>query len=321
MISPSKPAPPPPSLLERLLALLGATGPLRICFDDLSGITVDYPELTLPVARQIHDCDHCQLAKSSVHWSFDGRYADCTMNKRATNRIALRRQTGFHGLCHLGLLDLVEPVIHHGVLLGVLYYGQVSVREWRKKSLARIARHCQRKQIDPAPLLATFERVPVITRAEIGTHRERLRTMAETIHLLCESLAVPVERYRIDYESVTWRILAQKPSLVRLVGEHVSRHYGEPCRVSDLARRFQCHPNYLGALFGKSVGMSLNDYVNRVRIERAKHLLRVDRFGISEVGYKCGFSDPSRFGKTFRQHEGMSPLTYRRTFEKDQTPV
>jgi len=130
-----------------------------------------------------------------------------------------------------------------------------------------------------------------------------------------------VERYRIDFESARWRGLDRQPPLVRTVGEFIHKHYDGPCRVSDLARRFQCHPNYLGALFRKSMGLSLNDYVNHIRVERAKHLLRTGRLGVSEVGYRCGFADPSHFGKVFRQALRATPLAYRKSFEKDQKRI
>jgi len=309
---------PAASLLARLLDLLVASGEMRACFDDLSGITIDYPEFALPERRQIHDCAHCLLAKQPGAWDTQVEVGDCAMNKRATNYLAIRRKHGLHGLCHLGLFDLVEPLIYHGVVLGVFYYGQVSVKEWRLRSEKKIRRHCARRHLDPAPFLRTFSAAPSIRQVQIGDYRRRLLTIVESVGLICESLAVPVDRYRVGWEAMSWRFLAKKPTLIQAVGSYIAKNYDKPCRVSDLAQRFHCHPNYLGSFFQRCVGQSLGDFVSVIRIDRAKHLLQTGRFSIGEIAYKCGFSDLSQFGKVFRRFAGHSPSDYRALFEKHQ---
>ncbi|SDT92049.1 PocR sensory domain-containing protein [Verrucomicrobium sp. GAS474] len=311
---PSAALPPPSStrpLLARAIRLLEEGGPLRVNFDDLSGITLDYPELALPAPNDRHACAFCTFAKQFPDDRLSGAHTDCSLNKRATNEIALRRAKGFEGLCHLGVFDIVEPLVYHGGVLGVFYYGQVAIREWKAASLARIARYCRRRGLAPGPFRAAYERLPVLSLAEAEPHRERLKTVVAMIALCCEALALPTERYHSGPLAVRWRDFEVMPVLIRQVEAYVYRHLDQPCRVIDLARHFRCNANYLGATFKKCMGCEIGDYVNLIRVKRAKRLLPSPRLSIGEVAYKCGFTDPSYFGKVFRRITSQTPAQFR----------
>ena len=299
------------SPLYRLLRLLEDVGPLRASFDDLTGVSLDFPEFILPEDHRRHTCAFCRLSKSHVSSPAHPTMSDCELNKRATNGIALRRKAGFCGLCHLGVFDLVEPLVYHGVVLGVFYYGSVRVAEFNGRSLARIRGYGERRGIASSALELEFANLPVISRAEIDRYQQALRTVAESAVFICEALGVPVKRYHGSWLPITWRAFARQPALIRMVGAYVVRNYNGPCRVKDLAERFRCHPNYLGVLFKKQIGMGLSDYVDQVRIERAKHLLRGTQLSAGEIGFQCGFAEHSHFGKVFKKSVGFTPGDFR----------
>ncbi|MCF0192184.1 MAG: AraC family transcriptional regulator [Prevotella sp.] len=49
-------------------------------------------------------------------------------------------------------------------------------------------------------------------------------------------------------------------------------------------------------------------------MQRAKQLMEQDKeMPLSEVAYKCGFSDAAYFSKTFKQHEGITPSVFRKS--------
>ena len=57
--------------------------------------------------------------------------------------------------------------------------------------------------------------------------------------------------------------------------------------------------------------MSLKDYVNRLRVEKAKKLLKETDLKISEISRKLGYSQMSYFGSIFRKLEGCTPKEFR----------
>lgn len=68
---------------------------------------------------------------------------------------------------------------------------------------------------------------------------------------------------------------------------------------------------YVSRIFKEEQGMTIMDYLTKVRLEEAKKLLRNPRYHIDEISERLGYNDPSYFSKVFRRYEGMSPSQFR----------
>jgi AraC-like DNA-binding protein len=68
---------------------------------------------------------------------------------------------------------------------------------------------------------------------------------------------------------------------------------------------------YFCKLFKKATGMTLTEYVSRVRVEKAKELLVDPALRVSEVVYAAGFGSIPRFNSVFKRYVGMPPTEYR----------
>jgi transcriptional regulator GlxA family with amidase domain len=55
------------------------------------------------------------------------------------------------------------------------------------------------------------------------------------------------------------------------------------------------------------------EYVMRIRLNKAKGLLRNTNKSIEEVAFECGFSSANYFGLIFKKEIGLSPLNYKKT--------
>lgn len=69
---------------------------------------------------------------------------------------------------------------------------------------------------------------------------------------------------------------------------------------------------YLAREFRRYTGQSMITFLNSVRCERAKTLLKESTLNIGEIGRACGFNDQTYFTRTFRTHTGKSPGEYRK---------
>ena len=69
--------------------------------------------------------------------------------------------------------------------------------------------------------------------------------------------------------------------------------------------------SYLCRLFKRELGITVNAYLTKVRVEHSKELLKTEE-AIADIARLCGFSDQSYFTKVFRQSEGVTPLKYRK---------
>lgn len=315
--SPEKPKPPHPSrkpaapLLAQLIAEIESMGPLYLNFEDLTGITLDVPELQLPSRNRFHVCNFCMLAKRTRNG-----HLRCNQNKDTVNRLARRRGTGFIGLCHLGMTDIVEPLVYHGRTLGVFYYGSVLVEGTREQAEERIRRDCKKGGTRPGLLLRELGKAPVVPADDLPIYRKRLLLIRDLAIKIIEAWGVPVERYSTLLNFGFTSNRRQLPPLTRAAMSYVHRSYQDPLEVITIAQALKCQPSHLSRVFKKSAGYSLSDYIKRVRIDHAMRLLASSEYSVGEIGYMVGFQDQSHFGKIFRSFLKMTPLGYRQSYQK-----
>ena len=89
------------------------------------------------------------------------------------------------------------------------------------------------------------------------------------------------------------------------------QYLDRPPSVNALAKQYHICPETLIRQFKKQTGMSPNAYLNNVRVEKAKELLKEGQ-SISEVAYRLGFADQSHFQKIFTHYTAATPGQYRR---------
>lgn len=89
-------------------------------------------------------------------------------------------------------------------------------------------------------------------------------------------------------------------------------NYKRSVSLNEAAEYVGLNTNYLSALFKKETGVSWVNFVNNIRIDKAKKLLETSRLRIGDVGDATGFSNPSTFSKVFKKITGLSPLEYRK---------
>jgi AraC-like DNA-binding protein len=80
----------------------------------------------------------------------------------------------------------------------------------------------------------------------------------------------------------------------------------------DIATAADIHPKYAMSVFKKSTGMTLNEYVNLLRLSYAQALLMNQDANVLRVAMDSGFGSLSAFNKSFRKLAGMSPSDFRR---------
>lgn len=94
---------------------------------------------------------------------------------------------------------------------------------------------------------------------------------------------------------------------------HYIRHnYRENLKLESIAPLFGYNSSYLGKIFSKKMGINFNTYVDQVRIEEAKKLLKQDSIKVYEIAERVGYSNVDYFHKKFKKIVGTSPAEYRK---------
>ena len=95
--------------------------------------------------------------------------------------------------------------------------------------------------------------------------------------------------------------------------ESVSAHF-TGVTVHDLSQALGTSPDHLSRLFCAETGMTLKTYVNRVRVEAARQLLRETGDKLEAVASLVGFHDASHLSRLFVKYLSSRPGDVRRTF-------
>ena len=88
--------------------------------------------------------------------------------------------------------------------------------------------------------------------------------------------------------------------------------------LSSVAEEFGMSSNYISQLFGKHSEIGFNEYINVLRVEEAKKMLRNKAFRnytTVAIGLESGFNSKSTFFSVFKKHTGITPSKFKNTLE------
>ncbi len=91
----------------------------------------------------------------------------------------------------------------------------------------------------------------------------------------------------------------------------VQERYALDLSLGDVAESVCLSKNYLGQLFKKQTGISIVEYIHRIRISKAKELMDTTEMKIFEVAEAVGYADQHYFSSVFKRFSGISPSDYR----------
>ncbi len=99
---------------------------------------------------------------------------------------------------------------------------------------------------------------------------------------------------------------------VSVMIRYIAENLHHPISTMDVAAHVGLHKNYTTNLFTSVMGMTIKQYLQFQRLQRAQLLLVDNERQISDVGYDCGFSSLSRFYEAFQRYYGMPPGQFRK---------
>jgi two-component system response regulator YesN len=101
-------------------------------------------------------------------------------------------------------------------------------------------------------------------------------------------------------------------SVILKAREYIDLNYGsEDISLHVVASHVGISPNHLSTVFAQETGENFIDYLTRVRIEKAKQLLKNTGMKNTDIAYETGFGDPHYFSFIFKKNTGVSPREYR----------
>lgn len=112
---------------------------------------------------------------------------------------------------------------------------------------------------------------------------------------------------------------SKKRDVITQIKEYIQENYNKELSLNEIARSFYLNPYYLSQLFKKKTGMTYQNYVTSLRVEKAKQLLWEEKHKVYEISEMVGYSDTAYFSKVFEKNVGCRPSEYKKQAMENRT--
>lgn len=168
----------------------------------------------------------------------------------------------------------------------------------------------------------------IFHRAESPRHQEIYREILKTTASYCEKTPFyeldcarcinALFRLLLDVSAFTVVSEAERPAQrvrqerVRYLAERIEGGFCEKLLLGDLAKELGIDLYYLSHFFREHFGLSFQEYLAKLRCEKARRELLLTDRSLLDISISCGFSSPKYFQRAFEKQYGASPKEYRK---------
>ncbi len=100
--------------------------------------------------------------------------------------------------------------------------------------------------------------------------------------------------------------------------DYINNNLESQIQIDTLAKITNLSRFYFIRSFKEETGMTPHAYIMKTRINRAIYCLSATQLTLSEITYKCGFSNESAFNNTFKKYTGKTPMNYRKELRNER---
>lgn len=238
------------------------------------------------ISFNIHDNSYCVYLKSCSE-----AHNHCI---KCQKKVLERVKNGpFAGVCHAGVKEYIYPISGRTENIGF-----ISVSGFKAENADSYIRAVSEKySLDYKKLkdIYSYLNDSFPGKSQIDTLILPLCQMLELAYIKDESEPVKNE------------------SLPEKIIRYLKRYRNQNITSRDICQKFSCSRSYMSTEFNKYTGKSIREYINELRTEDAKLLLRNSTLSVTEIALSVGFSDSNYFSSLFKEKTGVSPLKYRKT--------
>lgn len=211
------------------------------------------------------------------------------------------------GLRHRGLHDVRSPSTICGISFDVRCNQATRNTPFSRQDLRHLSQRFDDPGLHPHPMGRELRRIITRLMEELtGLPTDSLPPLAgaRIRGLACAALL------ETAYQLQTSRP-AELSVLMDAAVKFLQKHYVEPIGIAEMVRHLGLSRTRIFELFKSATGMTPNDYLLRLRVDKAKELLETNNLSITTIAFDTGFSSSQYFGSVFRKYTGKTPREYR----------
>lgn len=103
--------------------------------------------------------------------------------------------------------------------------------------------------------------------------------------------------------------------LIKRITSFIDKDFAQDISLKKLSTAFNINAAYLGQLFKNETGEMFSNYLNKVRIEKAKEMLISTNLNLNDISARVGYANVTYFYSIFRKYTGENPTKYKRELQ------
>lgn len=157
--------------------------------------------------------------------------------------------------------------------------------------------------VDRAVIYSQDDLLPLWETAHQNANQKNIDLIAEGILLYTFArVSTTIEEKHIAKHST---------DIIIQIKKYIEENIDDPTlSLKTVAKRFLYNDKYISEKFRRTVRIGFSDYIKKLRLERAIHLIDNGVKSVSEIARLCGYTDPLYFSKVFKGDIGQSPKKY-----------
>ena len=254
----------------------------------------------LPLSLEAPGEHELQLRKSPVAAPFCALMAKTNVSCGACHALQQRLEESAKMepktlKCFAGLCETAVPVRIGENLIAFLHTGHILVDSPEKARFNKIAKELIRlgAQLD-------------LKQAEEAWFASRLLSAVQYDSMV-RLLGVFAKHLASCGSQLALKKHHREPVAVRRAREIIELKHDEELSLAAVAGSVNVSASYFSEIFKKATGINFVEYVARLRVEKARNLLRNPDRRVSEIAFEVGFQSLSQFNRTFKAYAGMTP--------------
>ncbi|HEY5037773.1 MAG TPA: AraC family transcriptional regulator, partial [bacterium] len=148
-------------------------------------------------------------------------------------------------------------------------------------------------------------------KKDAGLLREKVDRMLEEAATLQEIVLAFQEALSNLEKQMERPLSIKKDHSLEKAREYMDRHFRESLPIVYLAKMAGVSVSTFSRRFKKATGVGLETYLQNLRLEESRRLLKTGNLPVSQIAKGCGFKATSYFIRLFRKKNGLSPQRYR----------
>lgn len=222
--------------------------------------------------KKTREDDFCAVLQCS-----DELNEKCNCSDRELLKKCRRSRRYESHFCHAGLYDACMPVLKDQALAGFVMLGQIRMKKMDEHGFAP----------EDEALAERYRQVPCMTEEQMVSLQKLL-------------------------PEILFQNAIQFDDFMSSIIEYVKKHLGEKLSLGAICAEFHVSKNYLYLLFRESYQCTVNEYILRLRLEKARALLLETRDPVYLIAESVGIDNYSYFCRLFKNRCGLSPTAYRK---------